>query len=131
MSARVLMTSSGAFMIAIGAVLNFAPHEAAVRLGMDAGVAATLALQLLAGFAMGLGVVNWMWRGNAIGGIHGKAIGMGNLLQFAVGAFGLAKAASADSPPVLLALLAVYGVFAAWFAYVVFLGKGAPQGAAC
>jgi hypothetical protein len=36
-----------------------------------------LALQVLAGALLGRGAVNWMWKANAIGGIHGRPVGVG------------------------------------------------------
>ena len=131
MFSRALMTTSAVFLISIGVVLNFAPDEIAVRLGVSGGAMATLAFQLLAGALLGLGLVNWMWRQNAVGGIYGRAIALGNTLQFAVGAFGLARAAGADSPPMIWALLAGYLLFAAGFGYVMFFGNPARAQEAC
>jgi len=131
MLSRALMTTSAVFLIGSGAVLNFAPHEMANQLGVSGGAMATLVFQLLAGALMGLGVVNWMWRANAVGGIYGRAIAMGNTLQFAVGAFGLARAAGDDSSPMVWALFGAYLLFAAGFGYVMFFGNPARAQEAC
>ena len=125
MSGRALMTASGVFLIGAGIVMNFAAGEVAAAVGLAAGGIAPLIVQLLAGLCLGMGVINWMWRGNAFGGIYGRPIGVGNVLQFVVGSFALVRAASATPAPGLIALAIVYAVFAAWFAFVVFWGGAA------
>jgi hypothetical protein len=120
MSSRVLMAASAVFLFGAGLLLNFAPQEIATLLGVSGG--RPTMLQILAGSLMGMGVINWMWKGHAVGGIYGRPIGLGNLLQFAVGAMGLGRAASAEAKPVIWGLLAFYVLFALWFGVVVFGG---------
>lgn len=38
--------------------------------------------QLAAGGLLGLGVINWWWRGNDVGGIYRRPLSLGNLLCF-------------------------------------------------
>jgi hypothetical protein len=131
MLSRALMTTSAVFLIGSGAVLNFAPQEVAAQLGVSGGAMATLVFQVLAGLLMGMGIVNWMSRGNAVGGIYGRAIGLGNALQFVVGSFGFARAVVADSSPMLLVLLGAYLLFAVGFLYLVFFGNPVRVQGAC
>ena len=131
MLSRVLMTTSAVFLIGCGAVLNFAPQEVAAQVGVSGGAMATLVFQVLAGLLMGMGVVNWMSRGNLVGGIYGRAIALGNALQFVVGAFGLGRAIGTGSPPMLSFLLGAYLLFAAGFLYVMFFGNPVRAQGAC
>jgi len=131
MLSRVLMTTSAVFLIGSGAVLNFAPQEVAAQVGVSGGAMATLVFQVLAGLLMGMGIVNWMSRGNVIGGIYGRAILLGNSLQFVVGAFGLARAVGGDAPPVMLALVGAYLLFAVGFLYLMFFGNPVRAQGAC
>src|SRR5687767_14716581 len=74
MYTRILMSASATLLIGMGLILSFAPAEAAARLEMSGGPPALVTLQVMSGLFMGLGVINWMWRGNLIGGIYGRPI---------------------------------------------------------
>lgn len=127
MMSKLTMNASAIFLFGLGVVLNFAPHELAVRAGFIGMPLADLTLQLLAGALLGLGAVNWMSRQSLIGGIYGRAIGIGNLLHFSVGAFALGRAASAGVAPELTwALFGGYLALALAFAWLIFLGGSEP-----
>ncbi len=121
--AVVIMTLAALFLIALGAVLNFAPTEIAGMLGFTGMPVAGVALQVLAGALLALGVIHWMARG-AVGGVFGRPIGMGNMLFYGVSAFGLLRAANASVlPTVTLPLGVVTALFALGFAWLVIADK--------
>lgn len=123
MHSRILMTVSAIVLGAVGIVLNFAPQEIAAWAGFSGMPLAALALQLMAGLYLGMGVLNWMSRGQEVGGIFGRAVAMGNLLQFAVGAFALVRAILNDVlPTIAWAAAAVYVILAVAFAWAVMVG---------
>lgn len=122
--ARLVLGSSGLGLLATGAVFNFAPAEAAAYLGIGPG--ALLPLQLWAGALLGAGALNWMSRGNSVGGIYGRPICVGNLLHFTVGAFVLARLGTAAAAPLWIAC-GIYAAFALCFAWLLFFGHPAAE----
>jgi hypothetical protein len=128
---RLLFGSSGIFLFGLGIILNFAPQETAAALGMEASAQAATVLQLMAGYAMGWGVTNWMAKGSLFGGIFGRPIGIGNLLQFTSAAFALGRAASHGVVPALTwPLFGICAVFALAFFRTIFFSHPAAVTAA-
>jgi len=82
---------------------------------------AALLPQLLGAIYFGFGIMNWMTRGQILGGIYGRPVCFGNLLHFAVGTLFLViqLATGVDSIGVL-ALTAVYLVFCLVFIRLTF-----------
>jgi len=80
-----------------------------------------LILQLLGALYLAFGLMNWTAKENLIGGIYGRAIGMGNFIHFAVGAVVLIKGIFiySDSKFVWIATL-IYCLFAVQFAFLIF-----------
>jgi hypothetical protein len=129
MSTRLLFGASGVLLFALGIVLQFAPQETAAALGLGASAPAAVVLQLMAGYALGWGAMNWMAKGSLFGGIFGRPIGIGNLLQFSSAAFALGRAASHGVVPALTwPLCGISAVFALAFYRTIFFGH--PAGAA-
>lgn len=85
------MTASAALLFTLGLLLLFAADLTAAWLGAPSAAAELLA-QLAASGWLSLGVINWWWRGNPIGGIHGRPLGLGNLLCFLSAAASLGRA---------------------------------------
>lgn len=118
---RFLLTASALFLLVIGAALNFMAPEVAGLLGMNGVPQAALILQLLAGFLLGAGVINWMLKRNPIGGIYGRPLCVANLLQFTVATFALGRAAWHGQLPVAgWVLCAICAVFALGFGWLIF-----------
>ncbi|MPY68161.1 hypothetical protein F8S09_16015 [Deinococcus sp. SDU3-2] len=76
---RWLLTASAALLFTLGLPLLFAAGLTAAWLGAPSVAGEALA-QLAASGLLGLGVINWWGRGNPIGGIYGRPLGLGNLL---------------------------------------------------
>lgn len=122
--ARILMTTSAAWLIGVGAALTFLPQETAARIGLSTASQGTLLFELIGALCLGMGMANWMSRRSLIGGIYGRPLGVGNLMQFWVGAFALERAAAAGiAPLVTWPLFGGYLLFALSFGWIVLRGK--------
>jgi hypothetical protein len=75
MNSRVLMTGSAAYLFGSGVVLNFLPREVAEVAGLAGVPAGAVLLQVIAGLCVGMGITNWMWRDNLLGGIYHRDAG--------------------------------------------------------
>jgi hypothetical protein len=123
------MTASAAFLGALGVVASFLPVEI---LGFLDGIAhnrleSTL-IQLFGAALLGFAMLNWMARGAPAGGIYGRPIVIGNLVQYTVGGIALLKVAAVGGMPAAgIGLTIAYSGFAIAFAVVMF-GRG-PIGA--
>jgi hypothetical protein len=77
-----------------------------------------------------MGMTNWMWRGNLVGGVYGRPIGIGNMVHFTVGAFALGRAAAGGQvPPQVWPVAGIYAVSALAFACIVFFPRAADRSA--
>lgn len=118
---RALMSLSAVFLAVLGIVTTFLPQELLAFVGVRAEGTPVLLIQLLGGLYLGFAMLNWMSRGGRIGGIYARPLSMGNFLHFAAGGAALLKGAMAQSfPPDVVALAAVYTVFAVWFGWALF-----------
>jgi hypothetical protein len=69
MNTRLLMSLSAAFLAAAGVGITFLPQELLVHAGARADGTLVLLIQLLGASYMGAAALNWMNRGNRVGGI--------------------------------------------------------------
>jgi hypothetical protein len=123
---RALMGSSALFLAVAGVTATFLPQELLGHLGAEPQGPLVLAVQLLGALYLGLAALNWMNRGNRIGGIYARPVSMANFIHFAIGAMALLK--GLFHQPLALdvaAMAAVYTIFAVWFGLVVFMHPGA------
>jgi hypothetical protein len=121
MLTRILMTASAAFLAAAGVAITFLPQELLAHVGAPSEGPAVLLIQLLGALYLGFAMLNWMNRGNRIGGIYGRPVSMANFFHFAVGALALVKGIAGHGfTHELAAMAAAYSGFAAWFGWVLF-----------
>jgi hypothetical protein len=121
MNTRLLMSLSAAFLAAAGVGITFLPQEFLTYAGARPEGTLVLVVQLLGASYLGAAALNWMNRGNRMGGIYGRPVTMANLLHFSVGALALVKATVVQHVPVeVMATAAVYSVFGIWFGLVLF-----------
>jgi hypothetical protein len=121
MNTKFLMSSSTIFMAILGVAATFAPQEILAHYGFSHSPLAVLPLQVAGALYLGFAILNWMARGNLIGGIYSRPVAVGNFFHFAVVAVALFKLATRG--PVgseIIAGAVVCSVFAARFGYVVF-----------
>jgi hypothetical protein len=119
MTSRGMMSACAGLLAILGLAATFLPQEivAASWAPDPANSRAALLLQIAGGLYLGFAILNWSVRDMVIGGIYNRPIVLGNLLHFLTVALALVRAvAEGDRHPGLLALTAIYGLFAAWFA---------------
>lgn len=117
MSPYRLMSASALLLAALGFAFLFAPSEVQRLLAApDTAAAPPLLLQLWSAGLLGLAAMSWTGRGLTLGGIYGRALVLGNLVHWTVGAL-VAVRAMLDHPAsaVSWAAVAVYGAFALAF----------------
>ena len=117
---KIIMISSTVFLGMSGAILTFLPNETISSIAIIPSQMTTLFFQLMGAMYLGFAMLNWMAKDTLIGGIYNKPIAIGNLMHFGVGAIGLIKVVFKilTHEEIVIALTAVYVVFAILFAYV-------------
>ena len=121
MHGRLILLLSALILFAVGGAALFAADEVARLFDAGGSKGLALAIQLMACGLLGFAVLNWMSRGNRIGGIYARPIGIGNLLLFTTASLTIGKAALAGSLPIIVtAVGVVFAVLAIAFAWLVF-----------
>jgi hypothetical protein len=121
------MSASALLLAAAGLAFLFAPSEVQRLLAApDGSTAPPLLLQLWSAALLGLAATSWTGRGMTLGGIYGRALVVGNLVHWTVGAL-VAVRAALDRPGsgLLWAAVAVYGGFALAFGWLLRRHPGA------
>ncbi|MCB0833201.1 MAG: hypothetical protein KDC45_07040 [Bacteroidetes bacterium] len=119
MFTKILMTGSAVFLIGTGLAFSFLPRE--IQSLLQEGTQGEIAwlLQILGALLLGFGMLNWMARGNLMGGIYSRPVAMGNFLHFSIGAVTLLKK-SGSTDGFLIAITLVYSLLAFSFGMVLF-----------
>lgn len=121
MTSRILMSLAAAWMGVTGTLMTFAPQELLAAASIAADPSAVLAAQIAGASFLGFAFMNWMARGNAIGGIYQRPMAIGNFTHFLIAALALLKAlpgALTSTGHVVLAL--IYALFALAFGRLLF-----------
>jgi hypothetical protein len=125
---RLLMTLSAAFTAALGVAGSFLPQEILAAFGSAPDWFPIIVVQIAGALSLGFAIVNWMARGNLIGGIYGRPIALGNFMHFTVAAIVLLKAVmNGHTGAWMFAGTAVYAVFAICFGLVLFTSPSASR----
>jgi len=111
-------------MGAFGAGLIFVPNEIAHYYGLVGAGDALILLQILGAFYFAFAMINWMSKGNLIGGIYNRPIAIGNFTHFFVAGLALIKAAIASPSALMVGFAAVYSTFAGLFGLILFTHPG-------
>jgi hypothetical protein len=121
MNTKLLMSASAIILGAVGLFLSFLPEEIIAYVGADSDKLLPVILQLLGAAYVGFAMLNWMAKGNLLGGIYSRPIAIGNLTHFLVAGLALLKVAYAQPDQVILLVLGlVFGLFAVLFGLVTF-----------
>lgn len=116
-----LMSASALLMVLAGLVASFLPQEILEAAGEAPSESLALLVQVLGALYLGFAMLNWMARGNAIGGVYSRPIVVGNFAHFLVAGLALLNAAAAGAGgPWLWAPTLLYAAFAAGFALLMF-----------
>jgi len=120
MNTKILMTASALFLGIIGILLSFFPQEIANYLNFDTNLISILFLQILSSLYLGFGILNWMAKGNLIGGIYSRPLAIGNLMHFGVSAIAFIKITFKIQTnfEFILSLTIIYSIFTLCFAYI-------------
>lgn len=118
------MSISATLMAVLGAGLIFMPNNIAQYAGFDSNTATALILQVLGSLYFAFAMLNWMSKGNLIGGIYGRPIAVGNFTHFFVGGLGLIKAAIASPTVLIVSFATFYAIFAGVFGLILFTHPG-------
>jgi hypothetical protein len=119
MNTKVLMMSSALVLGALGVLLTFIPEEVATYIQLP--VKAALLIQFLGAAYFGFAMLNWMAKGNLIGGIYSKPVALGNYAHFLVGVLAVGKIAiKSHGLNHLWIITIIYAIFAVLFGYISF-----------
>lgn len=80
------MTSSALFLGVLGLTVSFFPQEILAHFNEEAEPFSLLFTKFSGLFLMSFAILNWMARGNIIGGIYSRPVALGNVMQFFFGA---------------------------------------------
>ena len=112
----------------MGLALNFLPQEVAAALGLGNAPMAVLVLQVLSAALLGMGFLNWLSKGNPMGGIYSRPLALQNFLFFGVSAISLDRAALRAAPlPAIQLAACVVTVFAVAFGWLMFFHDPIPK----
>ncbi|MES2416564.1 MAG: hypothetical protein V4541_00165 [Bacteroidota bacterium] len=123
MNTRFLMMMSAIVMAIVGIACSFFPGELLNYLGLilDPGKILVLIVQILGALYLGFAILNWMAKGNLIGGIYSKPVALGNFMHFLISALALIKYFMAHPDQEIIIIPAViYAALAFCFGIVTF-----------
>jgi len=121
MKTRIVMTASAVALAIFGIACTFAPQELLAFIGAAPTGILPAVIQILSALLLGFAFANWMAKDSLIGGIYNRALAIGNLVHFTIGAITLAKLALSGNTSMFVVVPAVvYVAFAIAFASIVF-----------
>lgn len=128
MNTKLFMTASAVFLALVGIAAFFVPQEMLQYVGAPPAKASVVFVEMLGAVYLGLAMLNWMARGNAIGGIYSRPVALGNFTHFFAAAVTMLKQVLVTTHTVEFAVGALlYGGFAAGFSYLLFGAGRAPH----
>jgi hypothetical protein len=122
MNTRIIMTASALVMGLGGLSLTFMPDVILMAITIEASKPAILVMQILGALYFGFAMLNWMSKGNLIGGIYNRPVAVANFSHFLIAGLALLKAL-ASNPGVSSFLWTagiIYLVLAAAFGVMLF-----------
>jgi hypothetical protein len=115
------MRASAVFLGVLGVAATFLPQEILARVGAPPVGFNVLLIQIAGALYLGFAMLNWMARGNLIGGIYSRPVAIGNIAHFTIGGLCLLKFVYAGEYALeVIAAAVAYSAFAALFAFVAF-----------
>lgn len=118
---RLLMSASALFMAALGLIASFVPDEVLRALAAPDSPVLSVLVQITGALYVGFAFLNWMTRGNLIGGIYSRPVAIANLVHFVSAGLAIIKFLADPPQLVVLRVLAVpYAVFAVSFGLILF-----------
>lgn len=128
LNTRLLMSASAVYTGLLGLAAALFEEEILSLFGAPADGFSVVLVGVVGGLYIGYAVLNWMARGNLIGGIYSRPVAMGNFAHFLAVSVLLVQRVPSSPHAVGLAVPAGLSViFAAAFGWIVF-GKGGSCG---
>jgi hypothetical protein len=121
------MILAAAFMAVGGIGCTFFTREVLVMHGTTPDRGSVLVVQMAGALYLGFAIMNWMARGNLMGGIYSRPLALGNFVYFLNMALAMGRVAAADLHAAATVVAIGHGLFAASFAYVTFGRTPAPR----
>ena len=116
-----LMISSTTVLAVIGIALSFLPRECLTMAGAEASPRVVVLAQLTGAMALAWAILDWMSRGQRIGGIYNRPLALANWLHFLMGSLALVKMTTPDGFGALeVALVVPYAILTIWWAVALF-----------
>jgi hypothetical protein len=121
MNTKVVMICSALFLGISGIALVFLPLEIATWIGIT-GTGSLLVFQLLGALYFGFGMLNWMAKGNNIGGIYNRPIAVANSSHFLIGTISILKLINRGVPlPMFVYIITIcYALFSVLFILIMY-----------
>ena len=128
MKPQLSLFAAAVLLAVCGVAALFLPQELAALVGKAGEPTSPVVMKLLGGAFFALGMLDWMTRFTAIGGIYGRPVVVTNLTFFFIATTTLVRAAIGSGGGIAVWIAAaVSAFFAVWFARLMF---GPPPGAA-
>lgn len=122
---KILMGASAGMSGLFGLGALFFTHPLLSILGMRPEKTVVALVSIAGVLYLSFAVLNWMARGNLIGGIYSRPVAMGNFAHFLGGTIVFAKQVPAVAAPGIVgAIGGIYALFAIGFGYVAFARGG-------
>lgn len=120
---KLLMISSALFLGLLGVAGSFFSGEILGLYAINVNTMSTLFIKITGALYLSFAVLNWMARGNIIGGIYSRPVALGNFFHFTLVGVTLLKLSVTGEPKILFITGAtLYSVFAISFGYILFAG---------
>jgi len=120
MHTKILMILSAVVMAVIGLAASFFPQEILAYADAWSEVFEVTIVQVIGALYLGFAMLNWTARGDLIGGIYSRPVALANFMHTGIVTVLLGKIVMVNHLPELILGVVIYGVFAAWFAAVLF-----------
>lgn len=124
MNTKLLMTSSSLMLGAAGIFALFMPDVILSTQGVEVTGAASMLVQVMGALYFGFAIMNWTAKDSAIGGIYARPISLANFSHFFSGTLLLVNYLFDGSSVFVLIATIIYGIYAAFFYWLVFRATG-------
>ncbi len=101
-----------------GIILTFLPDETGRFLTGPAAKPSAILMQVLGALYFAFAMLNWMSRGNPIGGIYNRPVAVANFTHFMIATFALLRQTGGDRR--IWVIAAVYLIFSVIFGLILF-----------
>ena len=120
MNTKIIMTISALILGGTGVALTFAPDNILTEFGITDHPMSVLLMQMMGGLYFGFGMLNWMSRDRAIGGIYNRPVAIANFSHFLVAGLAIIKSLTADAFTLLWVIGGIYVLFGILFIRMLF-----------